>query len=167
MNTVSVFNLDSDDLKGQITYWEGRNICALEAATAPRSSSTIRRKPLSFPASTLSAGRYFRLALKRPVRLLSHPPCPHRRGGSKARKQLDEQIVEIGERTVIDLDIHGPGRQSGQDGTACASRSSYYQNLPGTHRNGQPSAPSWRRNLPEPQNSQDTKRAYLLHDIGK
>ena len=106
-NTVSVFNLDSDDLKGQIIGREGRNIRALEAATG--AEIVVDDTPEAIIISSFDPIRreVARLSLKKLVADGRIHPARIEEVVTKTKKQLEEQIIEIGERTVIDLDIHG------------------------------------------------------------
>ncbi|MFT4758042.1 MAG: ribonuclease Y, partial [Saprospiraceae bacterium] len=128
-NTVSVFNLDSDDLKGQIIGREGRNIRALEAATG--AEIVVDDTPEAIVISSFDPIRreVCRLSLKRLVADGRIHPARIEEVVNKTRKELDEQIKEIGERTVIELDIHGLNPYLVKMVGRMRFRSSYGQNL--------------------------------------
>ena len=128
-NTVSVFNLDSDDIKGQIIGREGRNIRALEAATG--AEIVVDDTPEAIIISSFDPIRreICRLSLKRLVADGRIHPAKIEETVAKVRKQLNEQIIEIGERAVIDLDIHGLNPYLVKMVGRMRFRSSYGQNL--------------------------------------
>ena len=128
-NTVSVFNLDSDDIKGQIIGREGRNIRALEAATG--AEIIVDDTPEAIIISSFDPIRreICRLSLKRLVADGRIHPAKIEETVEKVRKQLEDQIKEIGERTVIDLDIHGLKATIVRMVGRMRFRSSYGQNL--------------------------------------
>ncbi|MEO1624856.1 MAG: Rnase Y domain-containing protein, partial [Bacteroidota bacterium] len=128
-NTVSVFNLESDDLKGQIIGREGRNIRALEAATG--AEIVVDDTPEAIVISSFDPIRreVCRLSLKRLVADGRIHPARIEEVVAKTRKQLEEQIIEIGERTVIELNIHGLDPYMVRMVGRMRFRSSYGQNL--------------------------------------
>jgi len=167
-NTVSVFNLPSDDVKGQIIGREGRNIRALEAATG--AEIVVDDTPETIIISSFDPIRreVCRLSLKRLVADGRIHPARIEEVVAKVRKQLDEQIVEIGERTVIELDIHGLDAYLVKMVGRMRFRSSYGQNL---LKHSMETANLCAIMASElglsPKLIKLAKRAGLLHDIGK
>jgi len=167
-NTVSVFNLDSDDLKGQIIGREGRNIRALEAATG--AEIVVDDTPEAIVISSFDPIRreVCRLSLKRLVADGRIHPARIEEVVAKTRKQLNEQIIEIGQRTVIELDIHGLDAYLVKMVGRMRFRSSYGQNLlKHSIETAHLSAIMAAELGLSPKQVKLAKRAGLLHDIGK
>ncbi len=167
-NTVSVFNLDSDDMKGQIIGREGRNIRALEAATG--AEIIVDDTPEAIIISSFDPIRreICRLSLKRLVADGRIHPAKIEETVVKVRKQLEDQIKEIGERTVIDLDIHGLKASIIRMVGRMRFRSSYGQNLLKHSIETANLCAIMAAELGmSPNQIKMAKRAGLLHDIGK
>jgi len=167
-NSVSVFNLDSDDIKGQIIGREGRNIRALEAATG--AEIVVDDTPEAIVISSFDPIRreIARLSLKRLVADGRIHPARIEEVVAKVKKQLDEQIVEIGERTIIDLDIHGLDPYLVKMVGRMRFRSSYGQNLLEHSSETANLCAVMAAELGlNPKQIKMAKRAGLLHDIGK
>jgi ribonuclease Y len=167
-NTVSVFNLDSDDIKGQIIGREGRNIRALEAATG--AEIIVDDTPEAIVISSFDPIRreVCRLSLKRLVADGRIHPAKIEETVVKVKKQLEEQIKEIGERTVIDLDIHGLHPTIIRFVGRMRFRSSYGQNLLKHSIETATLCAVMAAELGmSTKQIKMAKRAGLLHDIGK
>jgi len=167
-NTVSVFNLESDDIKGQIIGREGRNIRALEAATG--AEIVVDDTPEAIIISSFDPIRreICRLSLKRLVADGRIHPAKIEETVAKVKKQLDEQIVEIGERTVIDLDLHGLHPYLVKMVGRMRFRSSYGQNLLKHSIETANLCAALASELGlSPKQVKMAKRGGLLHDIGK
>jgi len=167
-NTVSVFNLESDDIKGQIIGREGRNIRALEAATG--AEIVVDDTPEAIVISSFDPIRreLCRLSLKKLVADGRIHPAKIEETVAKVAKQLEEQIIEIGERTIIDLDIHGLAPYLVKMVGRMRFRSSYGQNLLKHSIETAHLCATMAAELGlNPKQVKMAKRAGLLHDIGK
>jgi ribonucrease Y len=164
-NTVTVFNLESDEIKGQIIGREGRNIRAIEAATGV--DLIVDDTPEAILLSSFDPLRreVARLSLQRLVSDGRIHPARIEEVVEKTRKQLEDQVMEIGERTAIELGIHGLHKELIRMVGRMRFRSSYGQNLLMHSRETANLCAIMASELG--MNPKLAKRAGLLHDIGK
>ncbi len=164
-NAVSVFNIDNDAVKGRIIGREGRNIRAIEAATGV--DIVVDDTPGAIVLSCFDSVRreVARLALHKLVTDGRIHPARIEEIVKKTRKEIDDEIIQIGKKTTIDLGIHGLHPELIKMVGRMRYRSSYGQNLLQHSRETANMCATMAAELGL--NVKFAKRAALLHDIGK
>ncbi len=164
-NSVTVFHIESDELKGRIIGREGRNIRALEAATGVEIVVDDTPEAILLSAFDPVRREIARLSLHQLVTDGRIHPARIEEVVNKTRKQIEEEIVEVGKRTTIDLGIHGLHPELIRMVGKMKYRSSYGQNLLQHSRECANLSAIMASELGL--NPKIAKRAGLLHDIGK
>jgi len=164
-NAVSIFNIESDDIKGRIIGREGRNIRAIEAATGV--DIVVDDTPEAIIFSCFDSGRreVARLSLHKLVSDGRIHPARIEEVVRKTEKEINQEIIEIGKKTTIDLGIHGLHPELIRMVGRMRYRSSYGQNLLQHSRETANLCATMAAELGL--NVKMAKRAGLLHDIGK
>ena len=164
-NSVSVFHIDNDEVKGRIIGREGRNIRALEAATGVEIVVDDTPEAIVISAFDPIRREVCRLALHQLVADGRIHPARIEEVVAKVKKQLENEIIETGKRTAIDLGIHGLHQELIRIIGKMKYRSSYGQNLLQHARETANLCAVMASELGL--NPKKAKRAGLLHDIGK
>ena len=164
-NCVSVFNLDSDELKGKIIGREGRNIRALEAATGVEIIVDDTPEAIIISGYDPVRRETARLSLHRLVKDGRIHPARIEEIVAKTKKDLNQEMVELGERTVIDLGVNGLHPELIKLVGRMRFRSSYGQNLLQHSREVAKLCATMASEMGL--DAKKAKRAGLLHDIGK
>ena len=164
-NSVTVFHIDSDEIKGRIIGREGRNIRALEAATGVEIIVDDTPEAIVLSAFDPVRREIARLSLHQLVTDGRIHPARIEEVVNKVQKQVEEEIIEIGKRTTIDLGVHGLHPELIRLVGKMKYRSSYGQNLLQHSREVANLCATMASELGL--NPKVAKRAGLLHDIGK
>ena len=164
-NSVTVFHIDNDEIKGRIIGREGRNIRALEAATGVEIVVDDTPEAIVISAFDPVRREICRLALHQLIADGRIHPARIEEVVAKVRKQVDEEVIETGKRTAIDLGIHGLHPELIRIVGKMKYRSSYGQNLLQHARETANLCSVMAAELGL--NPKKAKRAGLLHDIGK
>ena len=164
-NSVTVFHIDNDEVKGRIIGREGRNIRALEAATGVEIVVDDTPEAIVISAFDPVRREICRLALHQLITDGRIHPARIEEVVAKVRKQVEEEIIETGKRTAIDLGIHGLHPELVRIVGKMKYRSSYVQNLLQHARETANLCSVMAAELGL--NPKKAKRAGLLHDIGK
>ena len=164
-NSVTVFHIDSDEMKGRIIGREGRNISALEAATGVEIVVDDTPEAIVISAFDPVRREIARLALHQLVTDGRIHPARIEEVVAKVKKQVEEEVIETGKRTTIDLGVHGLHPELIRIIGKMKYRSSYGQNLLQHARETANLCAVMAAELGL--NPKKAKRAGLLHDIGK